>query len=224
MNASYETLKGILAAYMKTCGVTRRVTGVFPLSEGPKIIAANHAYATDAFHLPFLLREHLHFVMQKSFFSNPLFARLFSKAGQIKVDRENPGQAFKQACDILKRGETVVIFPEGKLVRPGERIHARTGAVRMALATSAPIIPLGMYTPPQNVTNVSLRWHGRPRSGMWQVRGTCILKFGTPWTPQPSNIHTLTDELMNRIYSLVNTIQKENPCASPSLPNPIPQW
>lgn len=224
MNASYKTLKGILAAYMKTCAVTRRVTGAFPLREGPKIIAPNHAYATDAFHLPFVFCEQLHFVMQKSFFSNPLFAWLFSKAGQIKVDRENGGQAFKQACEVLKRGETVVIFPEGKLVSPGERARARTGAIRMALATGVPIIPLGMYTSPQNVTNVSLEWHGRSRSGAWQVRGECSLNFGTPWTPQPSDIHALTDELMNRIYSLVNEIRKELPCASPILRNPTLQW
>ena len=224
MNASYEILRSILSGYMKVFAVTRRVTGDFPLPEGPKIIAANHAYATDAFHLSFLLREHLHFVMQKSFFANPLFAWIFSKAGQIKVDGENRGQTFKQACEILERGETVVIFPEGKLVSPGERVCARTGAIRMALATGAPIIPLGMYTLPQNVTNVSLRWHARPRSGTWQVRGECNLKFGTPWKPEPSNIHTLTDELMNRVYSLVNEIRKENPCASPTLPNPILQW
>ena len=224
MNTNYEILKTILAAYMKICAVTRRVTGDFPLPAGPKIIAANHAYATDAFHLPFLFREHLHFVMQKSFFTNPLLARIFKQAGQIKVDRENGGQAFKLACEILERGETVVIFPEGKLVSPGEHVHARTGAIRMALATGAPIIPLGMYTPPQNVTNVSLQWHGRPRSGRWQVHGTCILKFGEAWKPEHLDAHALTNELMNRIYSLVHTIQKENPCASPSLPNPIPQW
>jgi len=223
MNASYEALRWIMAAYAKTCTITRRVTGEFPLPEGPKIVAANHAYATDAFHLPFLFREPLHFVMQKSFFANPFFALLFKQAGQIEVNHEC-GRAFEQACEILARGETVVIFPEGRLVAPGQRFPARTGAVRMALASGAPIIPLGMYTPPQNVANVSLRWHGRPRSGTWQVRGECNLNFGSPWTPGHSDIHTLTDELMNRVYSLVNDIRKEIPCASSTLPNPIPQW
>lgn len=224
MNTSYEILKAVLAGYIKVCAVTRRVTGVFPLPEGPKIIAANHAYATDAFHLPFLFREPLHFVMQKSFFTNPVLAHIFKQAGQIEANRESRGETFKQACEILKRGGIVVIFPEGKLVSPGDRIHARTGAIRMALATDTPIIPLGMYTSPQNVTNVSLRWHDRPRSGRWQVHGECILNFGTAWKPGPSDIHTLTDELMDRVYTLVEQNRKELPCASPTLPNPILQW
>lgn len=224
MNMSYEILRSILSGYIKVCAVTRLTTGAFPLPAGPKIIAANHACATDAFHLPFLLCEPLHFVMQRSFFANPLLASLFRRAGQIKADRESGRPAFKQACEILERGETVVIFPEGRLVPPGERAPARTGAIRMALATGAPLIPLGMYTSPQNVANVSLKWRGRPRSGMWQVRGICFLKFGEAWRPQPSDVHTLTDELMSRVYALVNEIRKESPCESPTLPNPILLW
>ena len=223
MNASYAVLKSILAAYIKACSIHRFVQGEFPLPEGPKIIAANHAYATDAFQLPFLFREPLHFVMQKSFFANPFLARMFQQAGQIEVSGER-GQAFQRACEILANDGTVVIFPEGRLVPPGQRCPARTGTIRMALASGAPIIPLGMHTAPENVANINLHWKGRPRSGLWQVRGTCILKFGAAWRPEPSNVHALTDELMNRIYSLVNEIRKELPCASPTLPNPILQW
>lgn len=223
MNASYEILKSILSIYLKVCSIRRIAQGEFPLPAGPKIIAANHAYATDPFHLPFLFREPLHFVMQKSFFANPLFARIFKLAGQIEVNHEC-GRTFEQACETLARGETVVIFPEGRLVAPGQHFPARTGAVRMALATGASIIPLGMYTNPQNVSNINLRWNGRPRSGKWQIRGTCILNFGEVWRPEQSNVHALTDELMNRIYSLVHEIQKESSCALPTLPNPIIQW
>ena len=77
------------------------------------------------------------------------------------------------------------------MVAPGENFAARTGAVRMALATGAPIIPLGMYTDSQNVADVSLRWHGRPRSGKWQVRGTCFLNFGETWRPQQAGPRAL---------------------------------
>jgi 1-acyl-sn-glycerol-3-phosphate acyltransferase len=201
-------------------------------SRRPKIIAANHGYATDAFHLPFILQERMHHMMQKSMFSNPLLGWLLKNAEQIKVDRENGKIAFKEACDLLNRGETIVIFPESKLMPTGEEhTHAKTGAVRMALETGAPIIPLGIYILPQNILNINLRWNGRLRTGKWQVGGKCHLQFGEAWKPNPDSlqphppdVHALTDELMDRIYTLVNEIPKEIKCASSSSLNPIRPW
>ena len=197
-----------------------------PLPAGPKIIAANHTVASDPFYVPFACDEKPHFLFQHNLFKIPVLGNLLKATGQIPVQRETEQakEALVTVANLLHDGKTIVIFPEGRLVPPGERIHAKTGVIRLALETGAAIVPLGIHVEDRNLVNLRLPWQGCTRSGLWQVGGKCRMKFGTPWKPEPSNIHTLTDELMNRVYSLVNDIRKELPCVSPTLPNPILQW
>ena len=196
------------------------------LPAGPKIIAANHTVASDPFYVPLAFEEKPYFLFQHNLFKIPVLGWLLKQTGQIPVQRETERakDALAAAANLLRDGKTIVIFPEGRLVPPGERIHAKTGVIRLAHETGAAIVPLGIHVEDHNLLNLRLPWQGCARSGLWQVGGKCRMKFGAAWKPEPSNIHALTDELMNRVYSLVNEIQKENPCASPSLPNPILQW
>lgn len=227
MYPSDDILRMILKTYTRLLGGAE-VHGCIPLPKGPKIIAANHTLASDAFHLPLVLDEKPYFMMQHNLFDLPLVGRLLKLAGQIPVKR-NSGQStdcLAPAYKALAEGKTIVIFPEGELVPPGRRVRAKTGVVHMALKAGVPIIPLGMYVPPQNVLKLSLNWQGSKHTGLWQMAGKCRLNFGTPWKPtpfkrSPANIHALADELMDRIYLLVAEMQKEASCASPISLNPI---
>jgi hypothetical protein len=76
-----------------------------------------------------------------------------------------------------------------------------------------------------------LPFNGCARTGQWQITGKCHFRFGIAWRPNQNplqrdqpNVHVLTDELMDRIYSLVHETQMETLCASPSSLNPIHQW
>jgi hypothetical protein len=87
-------------------------------------------------------------------------------------------------------------------------MKGRSGAVRMSLASGAPIIPLGIYVPDDNTRTVRVNDHGRIRQARWQIKGRCYLCFGDPWQPSEEIqgdvdldlIHTLTDQLMGKIY------------------------
>jgi len=224
-----EILRCILKTYTGIFG-RAEIRGHFPLPEGPKIIAANHTLASDAFHLPLVLDEKPYFLMQHDLFDIPVIGSLLKLAGQIPVKQNSTESkdSLLLAYHALRERKTIVIFPEGELVPPGKRVRAKTGVVRMALETGAPIIPLGMYVPTQNVMEWSLHRQGCKHSGMWQVSGKCHLNFGMPWKPSqinhaPEDIRALTDELMNRIYSLVAETQKETLCVSPISLNPILQ-
>ena len=222
-----EILRTILKFHTGVFGGAA-VHGHFPLPKGPKIIAANHTLASDPFHLPLVLGEKPHFMMQHNLFDLPVVGRLLKLAGQIPVKRNSTQSldCLAPAYQALAEGKTIVIFPEGELVPPGKRVRAKTGVVHMAMEAGVPIIPLGMYVAPQNRTEFSIHWQGCQRSGLWQVSGKCHLNFGTPWKPSllkrnPANIHALTDELMDRIYLLVAEMQKETSCVSQPSLNPI---
>ena len=95
----------------------------------------------------------------------------------------------------------------------------------MALETGAPIIPLGLYAPQPNLTPLNFQWQGCARTGAWQFSGKSYMRFGSPWLPNAQlDVHVQTEELMDRIYSLVAEAEKESQCASQPALTPIHQW
>ena len=229
MFTSYEILCLILKTYTSLFSKVE-VHGCFPLPKGPKIIAANHTLASDAFHLPLILDETTCFVLQNDLFDLPLVGPLLKLAGQIPVQPNSLQcrDSIASAHAALIAGKTIVIFPEGELVPPGKRIQGRTGAVRLALKANVPIIPLGMYVPPQNTLELGFTRNGHKHAGLWQISGSCYLNFGAPWKPpitqvEPTSIHALTKELMDNIYTLVSETRKEISCVSHTSLHLIPQ-
>jgi 1-acyl-sn-glycerol-3-phosphate acyltransferase len=207
----------ILKSYFTFLNRTYDVRGYTSLPKGPKIIAMNHTQGCDPFYLPFVLEDTPHFLIQDGLFRLPVIGALLKETGQIPVRRgtEKANAAKEQACALLRQGKTIVIFPEGKEVPWGQRIPAKSGTVRMSLETGAPIIPLGLYTSPQSLTPVQFKWRGNPCSGVWQFSGTSYMRFGDAWTPSPrSDVYAETEELMNRIYSLVAEAEREYQCIS----------
>ncbi|HUG33548.1 MAG TPA: lysophospholipid acyltransferase family protein [Anaerolineales bacterium] len=229
MFTAYETLKAIAKIY-SALFARPQVHGCFPLPGGPKIIAANHTLASDALQIPLVIEEKLLFLAQANLFTLPIVGRMLGQSGQIPVEQgDNKGCiALKHACRALRDGKTLVIFPEGRLVPPAERIPARSGVIRMALQTGAPIIPLGIYVPLENITGLSIHRLGKKRTGLWQTSGRCHLTFGAPWNPRADrhkeeHLQTLTNELMNKIYTLVAETKRERACVLPILLKPTHQ-
>ncbi len=219
-----KVLKVVLWLSHRSC----TVSGNTNLPRGAKIIILNHTDGCDPFFLPLVLDEQPHFLLQDGTFELPVIGKMLKDSGQIPVYRgtERAREAYDQACQLLREGKTVVIFPEGHLVPEGVRVSAKTGAVRMALETGAPIIPVGLYAPRENLVKIQITSEGCSRPGAWQLTGKSYMRFGAAWNPanvlsqtDTPNFRTLTDELMNRVYTLVSETQKEIPCAVHRMPS-----
>ena len=228
MKICEELIKLYTNGYLRLFSLKCNISGAYPLPNGPKIIAANHPNATDSFHLVPVLDETPRFLMRSKLFSKPLIGWLLNQAGQIEVNNKGR-RAFELACTLLRSGQTIVIYPEGRLNPMYEKMKVKSGAVRISLAAGVPIIPLGIYVPPEHVKDLRPYLNGHLSKGCWQVSGTCYLRFGTPWMPKLSGkrsaeFHRLSQNLMNQIYSLVHETKKELRCESPTSLNPIPQW
>ncbi len=121
--------------------------------EGPAIVAANHRSYFDpvAYGLAVLgAGRYPRGMAKKELFDAPVLGRLLEAVGAIRVDREGKsGDAYEQALRALEAGEVVVIAPQATIPRGEDffepELRGKTGAARLAAATGAPVLPLGVW-------------------------------------------------------------------------------
>lgn len=210
MDICFNLVKLIIRIYRVIFPQGYRVSGLENVPPGAKIIAANHPNATDAIHLPFILKEHFYTLMQGDLFSIPVLGWLFAGSGQIPVHRDQGEWAIQRACELLAQGKTVLVFPEGRLNPEDQLLKGGSGTVRMALMSGAPIVPLGIYVPEGCTHNVVVQDQGLLRQGRWQTAGQCHFQFGSAWQPtqqitgkyKAPTVRELTGQLMGQIYEL----------------------
>jgi putative phosphoserine phosphatase/1-acylglycerol-3-phosphate O-acyltransferase len=127
-------------------------TGHIPRS-GPAIVVANHRSYFDAVALGLTVMRAGRLpraLAKKEIFDAPVLGQLARLLGQIVVDREaGGGNALANAIHALRGGEVVVLLPQGTIPR-GEaffapKLEGKTGAARLAAATGAPVIPVGIW-------------------------------------------------------------------------------
>jgi putative phosphoserine phosphatase/1-acylglycerol-3-phosphate O-acyltransferase len=120
---------------------------------GPAIIAANHRSYFDPVaygQAIFKAGRNPRGLAKKELFDAPLIGTLFRASGAICVDRaRGGGSAYQEAVEALRNGEVLVITPQGTIPR-GEaffdpRLRGKSGVARLAAATGAPVIPLGVW-------------------------------------------------------------------------------
>lgn len=89
------------------------------------------------------------FLAKDSLFGVPLLGRLLRGIGQIPVLRQTAEarDALEHAMATLKRGDSVVIYPEGTITNDPQLwpMRGKTGAARLALQTGAVVIPVGQW-------------------------------------------------------------------------------
>jgi 1-acyl-sn-glycerol-3-phosphate acyltransferase len=118
-------------------------------TEGPLILASNHASNFDAIVLgswliPRLGRR-IHWLGKKELFAWPIVGWAAANGGVHPVDRGRADvEAFRLAQRILTEGQVLFVFPEGTRSANGGLQAAQDGVGALALRTNAPIVPLGI--------------------------------------------------------------------------------
>lgn len=113
---------------------------------GPLIVASNHISMLDAVFLWGALRRRAVAIAMAELWTWPVVGWLVARLGQIPVVRRDSASgrsAVARAEQILRFGGVLIIYPEGRLVAAGEDEPYKPGVAELALATGAPVIPVG---------------------------------------------------------------------------------
>jgi 1-acyl-sn-glycerol-3-phosphate acyltransferase len=112
--------------------------------EGGVIIAANHQTYVDPFWVGCVVKRPTRFLAWDAAFNWPLVGplmRLFG-AWPLQLEGSDPGP-IRLSLQWIREGGAVVIFPEGgRGNSDGSTKKFKAGAVRMALETGVPILPV----------------------------------------------------------------------------------
>jgi 1-acyl-sn-glycerol-3-phosphate acyltransferase len=120
--------------------------------QGGMIIAPNHlSYADWPAVAMFCYRAGHYpvFLIKSAVFEVKYIGSFLRKVGQLPVYRGRADAALvlRDAERGIRRGECVIVYPEGTASRDPEQwpMRARTGVARLALSTGAPVIPVAHW-------------------------------------------------------------------------------
>ena len=123
-----------------------KIIGIENLPQsGGLIIASNHVSYLDPAVLAASLNRKIYFIAKKEVFKNTFVSFIFKNLNAISVDRGNADiLAFKKAINILREEKVLGIFPEGTRSSNGELQELKLGAIKIAMKTGVPILPVGI--------------------------------------------------------------------------------
>lgn len=110
------------------------------------IIVSNH---TNIYDPPMLCtifpKDRIHFLAAETLFENKWLAMLLNRLGCIKIDRNCLDmESFHAMQDVLARGESVGIFPEGALSDDGEIHSFKSSFVLSAINSDVEVLPIAI--------------------------------------------------------------------------------
>ncbi len=162
-------------------GVQVKVRGTENIpTDSSVIVASNHQGYFDIFVLMAYIPRHLGWITKKELYRIPVFSFAMRRYGNIMIDRSNRERArrsLQDAAGKIRRGQSVLIFPEGTR-SPDGKVHAfKKGCYYLAEASEAPIIPVSISGSFEVMPKKTFRLH----------RGTIQVAIGEPVYARPSD-------------------------------------
>lgn len=120
-----------------------KVVGRENVIEGGTILAANHKSNWDPLAIWATSPRQLAFMAKSELFKFKPFGAFLKSLGVFPVHRgKGDISAVKTSLTILKQEKAMMMFPEGKRVKEGEKCEAKPGVVMLATHAKVPVVPI----------------------------------------------------------------------------------
>jgi 1-acyl-sn-glycerol-3-phosphate acyltransferase len=197
----------------------------FPPGQG-MIVAANHLSYADVLALALFCDKagrYPVYLAKSTLFNIKVLGPIIAKLGQLPVYRGQADAALvlRDAEQGVRDGACVVFYPEGTVTRDPEMwpMQAKTGVARLALATGAPVVPVGHWGAQYILPYGSTKPHVIPRKTVHMIAGPPVdlSEFAGMPLDTPT-LRAATDKIMTEVAALVGKLRGEVPPAEPFHP------
>ncbi|GGQ43918.1 1-acyl-sn-glycerol-3-phosphate acyltransferase [Actinomadura coerulea] len=177
-------------------------------STGGAVLVSNHVSYLDFIFAG--LAAHpagrlVRFMAKKEIFDNRIGGPLMRGMHHIPVDRNAGASSYAAALKALRGGEIVGVFAEATISRSFTVKDIKSGAVRMAVASKTPLIPVALWGPQRMWTK------GRKRR-LLQRNVPVTIIVGEPMYPKRGDDYEqVTRDLHARMAELLEKAQREYP-------------
>jgi 1-acyl-sn-glycerol-3-phosphate acyltransferase len=145
----------------------------FPAAGGV-LVLCNHQSHFDPLIVGTCCPRRLNFLARETLFRHALFRWLIVSLDAIPIDRDGLGMSgLKETLRRLKRGEMVLVFPEGTRSPDGEIKRLKPGFSALARRGDVTLLPMAI----DGAFQAWPRWRKLPRTGVIHV------VIGQPLTP-----------------------------------------
>lgn len=158
----YQSLRPFVTTAVNVFYKNVEVTNVEVLNRrGPTLLVANHTNAfLDAIVVQIFVKHKVYSIARADVFKNPTTAKLLGKLGIIPIYRRQDGvgemmkneETFERSIELLSKGETMIMYPEGDCVTEKRLRKLRKGAARIVLRAESEnncqlnlqVVPIGL--------------------------------------------------------------------------------
>ena len=185
-------LRGVIEGARILGGVNYRLHGEenLPAADDMRrvILCPKHQSTWETFYFASMASHPLAYVFKKELLRIPVFGWCIGRLGMIHIDRKQRNQAWtkvaEQGVELMDRGKWIIMFPEGTRTQRGKKGNYKSGATRLAVTTSAYVIPIA-------VTSARC-WPARSFSF---VPGTIDVSIGQPVSAEGREPGELMEEI-----------------------------
>src|SRR4030043_2075653 len=147
--------------YLKVCGVKVEVKGAEYVNRDlPCIYMSNHQSYFDIFALLAGLPADFKFLMKKELMKIPMLGTAMRRVGYLSVDRGDTKNAIismNAAAEKIRKGASILVFPEGTRSKDGHVQAFKKGGFHMAFKAGCDIVPIAILNSRDIVPKGSLR-------------------------------------------------------------------
>ena len=130
---------------LKEAGATVYVHGMEKVPDRNVLFVSNHLSNIDFAVIFSEMDRYMSFVAKKELEKIPFINKWMFMLNCLMMDRSDMKSQLKnilKGIEMLKAGETVVIFPEGTRSRDGKMLDFKAGSFKLATKSGVPIVPL----------------------------------------------------------------------------------
>lgn len=183
------------------CGLCHRIIGAENVPKEPVVVMANHQSPWETLFLALYFRP-ICPILKQELLKIPFFGWGLALVKPIAIDRSKRREArqtlLAQGPDRLQRGLSVMVFPEGTRVNPGEERKFSSGGAELAIAAGAKVLPVAH--------DAGCFW---PAHKLVKHPGVITVHIGKPIEAKGCSPRDLTEEVSSWIRARLSEMQPE---------------